>query len=105
MRPWFTGGNITILPLLNKIIFNENRFINKTKNILDSEITSFLASSSQEEFDLVDDITHWLYSHWDVFKIWFVLQHYEKEGYEFKPFIHKIILDTLRRQGKKSPGA
>ncbi len=25
-----------------------------------------------------NDITHWLYSHWDVFKIWFVLQHYEK---------------------------
>ncbi|EKD4539802.1 DUF3289 family protein [Salmonella enterica] len=41
----------------------------------------------------------------DVFKIWFVLQHYEKEGYEFKPFIHKIILDASRRQGKKSPGA
>ncbi|EJH7145090.1 DUF1851 domain-containing protein, partial [Salmonella enterica subsp. enterica serovar Worthington] len=61
MRPWFTGGNITILPLLNKIIFNENRFINKTKNILDSEITSFLASSSQEGFDLVDDNNNYLF--------------------------------------------
>ncbi|EAW6790462.1 DUF1851 domain-containing protein [Salmonella enterica] len=61
MRPWFTGGNITILPLLNKIIFNENRFINKTKNILDSEIASFLASSSQEGFDLVDDNNNYLF--------------------------------------------
>ncbi|EGK0100752.1 DUF1851 domain-containing protein [Salmonella enterica] len=61
MRPWFTGGNITILPLLNKIIFNENRFINKTKNILDSEIASFLVSSSQEGFDLVDDNNNYLF--------------------------------------------
>ncbi|EEJ2196893.1 DUF3289 family protein, partial [Salmonella enterica subsp. enterica] len=38
----------------------------------------------QDHFSLdSNDITHWLYSHWDVFKIWFVLQHYEKEGYEF----------------------
>ncbi|EDV9641426.1 hypothetical protein HM25_001098 [Salmonella enterica subsp. enterica serovar Carno] len=36
--------------------------------------------------------------------MWFVLQHYEKEGYGFKPFIHKIIQDASRRQGKKSPG-
>ncbi|EIR8812480.1 DUF1851 domain-containing protein [Salmonella enterica] len=61
MRPWFTGGNITILPLLNKIIFNENRFINKRKNILDSEIASFLVSSSQEGFDLVDDNNNYLF--------------------------------------------
>ncbi|ECY4958399.1 DUF1851 domain-containing protein, partial [Salmonella enterica subsp. enterica serovar Livingstone] len=35
--------------------------MNKTKNILDSEITSFLASSSQEEFDLVDDNNNYLF--------------------------------------------
>ncbi|EAB5055295.1 DUF1851 domain-containing protein [Salmonella enterica] len=56
-----TGRNITILPLLNKIIFNENSFINKTKNILDSEISSFLASSSQERFDLVDNNDNYLF--------------------------------------------
>ncbi|MBP1524242.1 DUF3289 family protein [Salmonella enterica subsp. enterica serovar Worthington] len=59
----------------------------------------------QDHFSLdSNDITHWLYSHWDVFKIWFVLQHYEKEGYEFKPFIHKIIQDASRRQGR-NPGS
>lgn len=45
----------------------------------------------QDHFGLdSNDITHWLYSHWDVFKIWFVLQHYEKEKYAFKPFITEI---------------
>lgn len=33
----------------------------------------------QDHFGLdSNDITHWLYSHWDAFKICFVLQHYEK---------------------------
>lgn len=45
----------------------------------------------QDHFGLdSNDITHWIYSHWDVFNIWFVLQHYEKKGYEFKPFITEI---------------
>ncbi|EOF5384265.1 DUF3289 family protein [Salmonella enterica] len=45
----------------------------------------------QDHFGLDgNDVTHWLYSHWDVFKIWFVLQHYDKEGFAFKPFITEI---------------
>ncbi|EMQ2088617.1 DUF3289 family protein [Salmonella enterica subsp. enterica] len=45
----------------------------------------------QDHFGLDgNDVTHWLYSHWDVFRIWFVLQHYDKEGFAFKPFITEI---------------
>lgn len=33
----------------------------KQKNILDSEIASFFASSSQEGFDLVDDNNNYLF--------------------------------------------
>ncbi|EHY6254595.1 hypothetical protein K4K71_001126 [Salmonella enterica] len=33
----------------------------KQKNILDSEIASFFASSSQERFDLVDDKNSYLF--------------------------------------------
>ncbi|EDX3117328.1 DUF3289 family protein [Salmonella enterica subsp. enterica serovar Carswell] len=45
----------------------------------------------QDHFGLDgNDVTHWLYSHWDVFKIWFVLQHYDKKGFAFKPFITEI---------------
>lgn len=35
----------------------------KQKNILDSEIASFLASSSQEGFDLVDDNNNYPFNH------------------------------------------
>ncbi|EOY8022389.1 DUF3289 family protein [Salmonella enterica] len=53
----------------------------------------------QDHFSLdSNDITHWLYSHWDVFKIWFVLQHYEKEGYEFKYLYTKSF--KMHRGGK-----
>ncbi|EBR1083330.1 GAD-like domain protein, partial [Salmonella enterica subsp. enterica serovar Idikan] len=34
----------------------------KQKNILDSEIASFLASSSQERFDLVDDNNNYIFN-------------------------------------------
>ncbi|EKS4614625.1 DUF1851 domain-containing protein [Salmonella enterica] len=56
-----TGRNITVMPLLNRLIFNERNFIKKTADVLDSEIVSFLASSSQKRFDLIDDNDNYLF--------------------------------------------
>ncbi|WP_170974421.1 DUF3289 family protein [Citrobacter sp. wls619] len=59
--------------------------------VVNNTYEAYVHYRMQDHFGLdTNDITHWLYSHWDVFKIWFVLQHYEKEGYAFKPFITEI---------------
>ncbi|WP_079775093.1 GAD-like domain-containing protein [Salmonella bongori] len=56
-----TGRNITIQPLFNQIIYNKSNFIKKTTSELNSEIESFFAFSSVDEFDLSDGDGNYLF--------------------------------------------
>jgi uncharacterized protein (TIGR03034 family) len=54
--------------------------------IKDHKFTATITYHIQDHFGLdYADITHWLYSSLDLFKVWFVLQRWQ--GYNYQPFI------------------
>jgi len=56
-----TGRNITIIPMLNQIIYDGGNYKKKSKDALNSEIKSFLAASSLNGFDLMDSSDNYLF--------------------------------------------